>query len=143
MSLRYIAKKIKPLQHFLNKGQVGRVLRLTDTVNFDGGIICAIILISAVNGFGVGWISNIPEKGSVRTEKSFSIDFSNMGEGSDDGPNSSSGSLIGNIVASKNGTKYYKVTCSGANRIKEENKIYFQTVEEAIAAGYGEAKGCF
>lgn len=44
------------------------------------------------------------------------------------------------IVASKNGETYYYVWCSGANRIKEENKIYFNSKEEAEKAGYREAK---
>ena len=42
----------------------------------------------------------------------------------------------GVYVASRNGAKYYPTECSGANRIKEENKIYFTTPEQAEAAGY-------
>ena len=48
----------------------------------------------------------------------------------------------GAFVASKNGTKYYPVGCSGANRIKEENKVYFSTSKEAETAGYGPAANC-
>ncbi|HOA47541.1 MAG TPA: Ada metal-binding domain-containing protein [Candidatus Pacearchaeota archaeon] len=47
-----------------------------------------------------------------------------------------------NIVASKNGTVYHYVWCSGAKRIKEENKIYFNSIEEAEKAGYRPAKNC-
>lgn len=47
------------------------------------------------------------------------------------------------FVASKNGTKYYKVTCSGVARINEENKVYFATEIEAQNAGYDRASGCF
>jgi len=47
-----------------------------------------------------------------------------------------------NFVASKNGTKYYLTTCSGANRIKEENKVYFASAAQAQAAGYGPAANC-
>ncbi len=46
------------------------------------------------------------------------------------------------LVASKNGTKYYFSTCSGASRIAEKNKIIFQTPEEAERAGYTLASGC-
>lgn len=45
-------------------------------------------------------------------------------------------------VASKAGTKYHHVTCPGAKQIKEENKIYFTTVDEAMAAGYTKATNC-
>ncbi len=45
-------------------------------------------------------------------------------------------------VASKNGTKYHLPWCSGAKRIKEENKVFFQTKEEAEKAGYAPASNC-
>lgn len=45
-------------------------------------------------------------------------------------------------VGSKSGTKYHLATCSGAKRIKPENKIYFNTTAEAEAAGYSKAANC-
>jgi hypothetical protein len=39
------------------------------------------------------------------------------------------------FVASKNGEKYYPVDCASANRIKEENKVYYETATEAEADG--------
>lgn len=48
----------------------------------------------------------------------------------------------GKYVASKNGSKYYLTSCSGANRIKEENKVWFDSTTAAEAAGYGPAANC-
>ena len=48
----------------------------------------------------------------------------------------------GQIVASKSGTKYHFTWCSGAKAIKEENKIYFASTEEARAAGFEPASNC-
>lgn len=48
----------------------------------------------------------------------------------------------GEYVASKSGTKYYPVDCSAAGRIKEENRVYFATMESAEAAGYEPAANC-
>lgn len=48
----------------------------------------------------------------------------------------------GKYVASKSGTKYHLPTCSGAKRIKDENKVWFQSKEEAEAAGYEAAANC-
>lgn len=48
----------------------------------------------------------------------------------------------GGYVASKSGTKYHLPWCSGAKRIKEENKVWFATKEEAEAAGYSPASNC-
>src|SRR3990167_4005144 len=43
----------------------------------------------------------------------------------------------GSYVASKSGEKYHPATgCSYADRIKSENKIYFNTPQEAETAGY-------
>lgn len=46
------------------------------------------------------------------------------------------------LVASKSGTKYHLSTCPGASQIKEENKIYFDSIESAEAAGYSPAANC-
>lgn len=45
-------------------------------------------------------------------------------------------------VASKNGKAYYLPTCGGVSRIKEENKVYFATKQEAESAGYRPAGNC-
>ncbi|MEK7066977.1 MAG: Ada metal-binding domain-containing protein [Patescibacteria group bacterium] len=49
--------------------------------------------------------------------------------------------IKGEYVASKNGKTYYKTTCS--NRIKEENKIYFQSESDAQKSGFTPSKTCF
>jgi hypothetical protein len=45
------------------------------------------------------------------------------------------------FVASKNGKAYYKTSCK--NRIKNENKIYFKTEEDAKKIGLRRSKTCF
>lgn len=48
----------------------------------------------------------------------------------------------GGYVASKSGTKYHLPWCGSAKQIKEENKIWFATKEEAEKAGYSPASNC-
>lgn len=48
----------------------------------------------------------------------------------------------GAYVGSKSGTKYHLPWCPGAQQMKEENKIWFDTKEEAEAAGYTPASNC-
>ncbi len=48
----------------------------------------------------------------------------------------------GGYVASKNGTKYHLPWCGGAKRILEQNKVWFATKQEAVAAGYAPAANC-
>lgn len=45
-------------------------------------------------------------------------------------------------VASKNGSVYHLPWCSGAKRIKEANKVWFDTKARAEAAGYKPASNC-
>jgi hypothetical protein len=52
------------------------------------------------------------------------------------------GAENGRVVVSKSGTKYHFPWCSGASRMKEENKIWFDSYEEARAAGYLPAGNC-
>mgnify|MGYP001580560046 CR=1 FL=1 len=46
------------------------------------------------------------------------------------------------VVASKNSTLYHFLWCSGAQRIKEENKITFSSEQEAQSKGYKLASNC-
>ncbi|MDP3731044.1 MAG: hypothetical protein Q8R34_00935 [bacterium] len=46
------------------------------------------------------------------------------------------------VVASKNSTLYHFLWCSGAKRIKEENKITFNNEQEAQSRGYKLASNC-
>lgn len=48
----------------------------------------------------------------------------------------------GSYVASKNGTRYYFPWCGGSKQIKEENKVWFDTKEQAEKAGYSPAQNC-
>lgn len=51
-------------------------------------------------------------------------------------------STSGAFLASKNGTKYYPNGCSAANRIKPENRVWFQSEEEAQSAGFSRTTSC-
>ena len=48
----------------------------------------------------------------------------------------------GQIVASRSGSKYHYPWCSGAQRISEANKVWFNSIEEARKAGYTPASNC-
>ena len=50
--------------------------------------------------------------------------------------------LPGLVAASRNGTRYYYPWCGGLNRVKEANKVWFDSEEAAEAAGYIIASGC-
>lgn len=46
------------------------------------------------------------------------------------------------FFASSRGKKYYTISCSAGKTIKQENRVYFSTGEEAQAAGYTLSNAC-
>jgi predicted nucleic acid binding AN1-type Zn finger protein len=47
-----------------------------------------------------------------------------------------------NFFASSKGKKYYTINCSAGKTIKQENRVYFTTGEEAEKAGYTLSSEC-
>ncbi|OGN09598.1 MAG: hypothetical protein A3C61_01610 [Candidatus Yanofskybacteria bacterium RIFCSPHIGHO2_02_FULL_39_10] len=54
----------------------------------------------------------------------------------------SSKQLDTRVVTSKNSDKYHYTWCAGAKRIKEENKVWFNSSQEAEGRGYTLAGNC-
>lgn len=48
----------------------------------------------------------------------------------------------GNFFASKRGKKYYSISCSAGKTIKVDNRIYFDTREEAEKVGFELSSAC-
>ncbi len=46
------------------------------------------------------------------------------------------------VIASKKGKTYHLPWCPGATSMSQKNKIYFNSIAEAKAAGYLPAKNC-
>lgn len=93
-------------------------------------ILAAVIILVALISFGLGRLSKIGERripvtiDQLPAASKLGVDVEKI------------------FVASKNGTKYHYLWCAGAQSIKEENKIYFSTTEEAQKAGYSPAANC-
>ncbi|KKT20091.1 MAG: hypothetical protein UW02_C0001G0004 [Candidatus Nomurabacteria bacterium GW2011_GWB1_43_7] len=47
------------------------------------------------------------------------------------------------FFASNRGNKYYPAACSAGKNIKQENRVYFATREEAEKAGYELSSSCY
>lgn len=107
------------------------IKRVSSVLNKNNEIFYSILVILAgIIGFILGQLSILSEQ----THQSRVV-YENQ-EGSEDP------SFKGQIVASKTGSKYHYVWCSGSSLIKEENKIYFKDIEEAKARGYTPANNC-
>lgn len=97
-------------------------------------LIIALFVIANIASYMIGSSNNIRETVSpviiTGNVKSYDEAISSL--------NLSSGL----VFASKNGTKFYYENCSGGKSIMTENKIWFETENEAKAAGYTLATNC-
>lgn len=96
--------------------------------------LAAVMLLIGLTAYGLGY-----ESGSLNTQsssgQSAAIIFT-------DAPEQTVPSDAIPVVASRGGTKYHRLDCPGASSIKEANKIYFDSIDLAQAAGYLPAKNC-
>ena len=117
--------------------------------------IGAVILLVGIGSFGLGRLSIIwPQKepieitswGNPLEEGSKASEAAGNAQNSPTTPLKQAAVVNaiteGKYVASRRGTSYHYPWCSGAKQIKEENKIYFNTKEEAEKAGYRPAGNC-
>jgi hypothetical protein len=126
-----VAEKIKKIRAFFLE-------------KWDDVTTPVIFLLVALAAFGLGRVSVLYE-----TPSGFDIMYPGNGEGA--GEYGAGASVISatarlheekNYVASLTGTKYHLPSCPGAKQIKEENKIWFTTKEDAEIAGYQPAANC-
>lgn len=114
--------------------------------------LAGLIFFASVGSFGLGRLSAIwPEKQPlVITDNRQPTTDNTMGDLRSGLQAEISSTILnrqfftvrGKYIASKNGSAYHYPWCSGAKRIKEANKIWFQTKEEAKAKGYKPAANC-
>ncbi len=101
--------------------------------------IGAFLALGFLAGLGVGLLSGSNEPSSIVIDKNVKISMPRETE--DSGVNLVD-RTAGNFVASINGQAYYPKGCTAANRINEENKIWFDSAAEAESQGYKPAQNC-
>ncbi len=102
-------------------------------------IVIMIILVGTAS-FGLGKISALEK---TKTPISILKTKENMLSATFASDTSTSESQTnGEVLASRSGTKYYYPWCTGVSKIKEENKIWFNSIEEAREKGLTPASNC-
>lgn len=123
MSIEEIRIKIKGLRHPV-----------------DGDIVVILIIIFVgLGGFGMGRLS--VSTGNIDVPVKLINEVSSRESQSASSLNSFKNEA-GLVVASRNGTKYHYPWCSGAKRMKEENKVWFDSITSARAVGLSPAANC-
>jgi len=107
-------------------------------------VLMAMIILVAFLSFGLGRLSKIRENKTPITIENWGGNTESVKEAEFRVAPAAETRFQegGNIVASKNGSKYHYPWCSGAQRIKDSNKIWFSSPKEAKSAGYTPAKNC-
>jgi len=110
-----------------------------------------VVVLVGFSSFGLGRLSSIQDlkqpiivqNDSQTASVSKALPTSNLAVNSQKNTATNSSSISPNsVVASKSGTKYHYPWCIGAKSIKEENQIWFSSIEEARSAGYLPAGNC-
>ncbi len=89
---------------------------------------------SALSAYILGGAQNavIPENGPDMGDRLSAIETAGV----------STGEETGEIFGSKNGSTYYTPGCKSGNRVKIENRVYFETESSAEDEGYTKSKLC-
>ncbi|MFA5942175.1 MAG: hypothetical protein WC798_00670 [Candidatus Paceibacterota bacterium] len=94
--------------------------------------VIAVLVFASSASFGLGYLAGLDIGGQGIV----------IGEVNNPPSPEATAGEAGKFVASRNGTKYYLPSCSGASRISESNKVWFSSAEAAVAAGYSPAANC-
>ena len=116
-------------------------------------LIVIIVILVGLGSFELGRLSKEDNSQDLKTEK-VSQNIDDTGQVAVDNPpdvgrleasgrqTSGATSTDKPFFASSKGKKYYTTDCSAGKNIKEANKVYFSTGEEAEAAGYTLSSSC-
>lgn len=120
-------------------------------IGSDLFIVLLIVLVGTAS-FGLGKLSAIEKKklpiAVLKTQETLlkgiigDSNIENLSLGETKSISSIATSSKGIVFASKSGKRYYYPWCSGAERVKESNKVWFLTVEDAKKAGLTPAVNC-
>ncbi len=142
MVLNYFFQKIKPFWNDIKGGFLGvkNNLKIKEDL-----FIAILIVLVGLASFGLGKLSVLEaEKTPISiinnqtvVDESVSGNVSNTAS-----TNTATSTGQGIVFGSKSGTKYYYPWCSGAARIKPENRVWFKSIEDAKSAGLTPAANC-
>lgn len=128
------------IYHFKNK------IKGLQTGNRNLILHILVIILVSVGSFFLGRMSN----SKLSNEKAYIVNGGEEGsqkvtlypKSSKITSLDSSTQVENRYVASKNGKLYYRVGCGSSSRIKEENKVFFDSKQSAEQAGFQASESC-
>ena len=123
-----------------------------ETIQSEKGkdvMIVIIVILVGLGSFELGRLSKESSSGLKIDYPDSNTSLTDVGLPQSGIPTSGSGSPTSGtpssgktFFASSKGSKYYTTGCSAGKTIKQENRVYFATGEEAEAAGYTLSSAC-
>lgn len=121
-------------------------MKIKDFLNTKKGsdlVLGILLILSMIVSFLLGRLSKSSENAIIiETPNSKSSEIDPLTYTIENAENKAVESGLGSIVASKRGSKYYFVWCSGSKTLSEANKIYFESEILAQNAGYSLSTSC-
>ncbi|KKU75323.1 MAG: hypothetical protein UY01_C0016G0013 [Candidatus Nomurabacteria bacterium GW2011_GWB1_47_6] len=111
-------------------------------------LVVLIVILVGIGSFELGRLSKSDRSGGIKIEYTDPSALESLG-GVSETANALRSSVApaqnkakGGYFASSRGTKYYPADCSAGQSIKESNKVWFETRDEAERAGYELSSSC-
>lgn len=114
-----------------------------------------ILILVGLSSFGLGRLSKLNESGGLKIQYPVPLEANVISSPSTPStlpkpstkapaapPKATQSVTAKTFFASSRGNKYYSIGCSGGKTIKQENRVYFATKEEAENAGYELSASC-
>lgn len=110
-------------------------------------LIVLIVILVGLGSFELGRLSKSGDSPGIKIkypDQAENLPANAFQASSDDSYNDlkSASASTGRFFASSRGKKYYPEGCPAGSTLKEANKIWFETREEAEAAGYELSSSC-
>ncbi|MCX6752189.1 MAG: hypothetical protein NTZ87_01670 [Candidatus Nomurabacteria bacterium] len=105
-------------------------------------MIVVIVILVGLASFELGRLSKEDTNAGIKIEYPSQTANQTTDSVSTTSANQNTISVGKTFFASSKGGKYYTISCSAGKTIKQENRIYFATGEEAQKAGYTLSSSC-
>ena len=110
-------------------------------------LIVLIVILVGLGSFELGRLSKDANSSGIKLEYPAGIEAQNQAGSAILGlettnPETNSKPSEKAFFASNRGSKYYPAGCAGGKTIKQENRVYFATSEDAERAGYELSSSC-
>ncbi len=126
-----------------------KIKRFIESDKVKDILVVIIVILVGLGSFELGRLSKESHSQGVKIEYSDPnqvngvIQASNVISGVNTATLTSASNSAGkNFFASNRGSKYYTISCSAGKTIKQENRVWFTTGEEAEQAGYALSSSC-